>query len=576
MILFEKMLTCSRSYTSPDSFEEMKAQARRLVEAMDTSRDRIAVMTFSSPPPGKRKPAAHGRANLKVLNSSGSVAKKQLIDNIVTLQPGLQADPAGRDVNAAVNAAVKTLHEMPMDTGKYGSKRTGHLFLLTSNLDDAIIGGNFGGVNIHILGVGPVFAPVSTMGADGWCSSLSSSEMGHGLKKIVANDVEYDVEKPVPKTGTDVKEIVGILRMGIDVGVIESGELVFTAGEGCRIKGVMGETTFGALLPGERRNVMVKIEVGNLPEWDEPDDYDNTTLDLDFDHVDRELQATLGELKSTMLTVQAVYHHSVLSSTPSTTITTTVSVDALRYLEGSLWSGSQKSLQGSTAPMRFHDNGEQSRKSFVKAVLIQNLATRHRSAREARHAVEQLRDEVASPLVIRELGHQVWLEGRFGTRQFGDSPRNDGAYTTPMEVFERRFSLENPINRSQDDATPKPRGTNNISMASPHSPRRAKSEFDSLRAHSDSELYTPPPTGKYRHLHQVDRDSPDEAKKLWLRLGSGYDMEDNLKTLRMRGFSYPSDSEEEEEMERRRNSAGQETLVTLRDVRETDFSPWVL
>lgn len=87
----------------------MKLQAKRLVEAMETSRDRVAVMTF---PVGSSNtgPMSSSRDGVHVLNSSGSVAKQQLIDDIALLgQNKWNTDPAARNVRDAVLASVKKL-----------------------------------------------------------------------------------------------------------------------------------------------------------------------------------------------------------------------------------------------------------------------------------------------------------------------------------------------------------------------------------------------------------------------------------------------------------------------------------
>lgn len=564
--------TC-RCYTSPESFEEMKNEAKRLVEAMETSKDRIAVMTFSSPPLGKRKAGtfSRGRANLRVLNSSGSVAKKQLIDNITSLKPGLNAGPAGRDVNAAVNAAIKTLHNMPLDTSKYGSKRSGHLFLITSRLGKGEIRGDFGGVKVHVLGVGPVFNPTSTTGCGGWCVAMASPlEPVHGLKKITSDGIDIPVDKP-PGT-TDVKTIINLLRMGVDVGVIEAGDLFLYPGDGCKLKGTVGETKFPMLLPGEHKSLMVKVEVGDLPGWDSDG--------MDIDEAERQLKATIGQLSSTILTVEAVYHHSHMGS-PETTITTKGSVEVLRYVEG-VWSRSTQDLD-EDMPSFFSEERHQSDKALANAVLVQVLASRHTSSRDARHAVEQLRD-VDSPKVLRELGYQVYLEDRFGTLTISEDPAE--RYSDPMmEAFERQFSLDNMalgdrIHRPGE--TPREFDTVGPDLLMDGNSWNEGGNMGSIGVESDSEDYDIPTRRAVQQVSRLQnrRQSPDEAKKLWIRLGSGY-VEDEVGALRM-----PDDTIEDlddrdvyygtEVGVERRNSVGQETMITLRDVRETAFSPWAL
>ncbi|KAF8253921.1 hypothetical protein K440DRAFT_657063 [Wilcoxina mikolae CBS 423.85] len=562
------------SFTSPESFEQMKTEAKRLVEAMETSKDRVAVMTFKSPPVGKRKPSPRGRPNIRVLNSTGSVAKKQLIEDISMLEPGLTTDPTGRDVPAAVYAAVKTLQKMPVDTGRYGSKRSGHLFLITSKLDNGVIHGDFKGVKVHILGVGPIFNPSSTAGGDGWCAAISSPlDPVSRLQRIVVGGIDIPVDKP--SGATDVKTIINLLRMGVDVGVIEGGDLFLHPGEGCKLKGVLGDTAFPMLLPGERKSLMVKVEVGNLPGWDSDD--------MDIDNVERQLKATLGQLTSTVLTVETVYCHSHLS-TPATTITTKAHVDVLRYVEGCVWSRSTQELN-EDMPEFFTEEKLESDKTIVNSVLVQVLASRHASSRDARNAIEQLKDRVDAPAVLRELGYQVYLEDRFRNRTISESSTGE-IFTEPMmEVFERRFSPED--NDMDETLRPVP------DVAAKPTAREFDKEGSDLLmdgtgpneyrrlnpGHSNSEASA---TTSQRIQPRPERQqSPDEAKKLWMRLG-GYDEENDLGALSMSDDDFEDVDDRdvfygaEKNSVGRSNSVGQDTMVTYRDVRETDFSPWAL
>ncbi|KAA8908230.1 hypothetical protein FN846DRAFT_681147 [Sphaerosporella brunnea] len=418
-------------YTSPESFEEMKNEAKRLVEAMDTSKDRIAVMTFPAPFAGKANATSQSRGEIRVLNSSGSVAKRQLIDDIADLQPGLSADPSRRDVSAAVNAAIKTLHNMPSDTSKYGCKRSSHLFVITSKLHKNAIGDDPGGVKVHILGVGPIFNPTSAMGAKGWCSAVASPlDTAQKLRKIIVDGVEIPVEKP--PGAVDVKSIINLLRMGIDLGVLEEGDLFFYPGEGCKLKGVLGDMAFPTLLPGERKCLMVKLEVGDLPGWD--------SGDMELSHAERQLAATLGELTSTLLTVEVIYRHSQFAALTTKLISKTV-VEIWRYEEGCIWSRSSLDVAHAMPSFLTPEEKIQDDKARVNAVLVQVLAAHHSSARDAWRAIDQLRDHIHAPEVLRELGCQVYLEDRFAVNTITDVDPPFSAYSEPMlEAFERSFS----------------------------------------------------------------------------------------------------------------------------------------
>ncbi|KAI5821251.1 hypothetical protein BZA77DRAFT_299033 [Pyronema omphalodes] len=548
------------SFTSPDSFVQMKAEAKRLIEAMETSRDRVVAMTFSSPHLGKRRASLRGRPHLKVINSTGSVSKKQLLEDLSALELGLVTDPNSRDVTAAINAAVKELRNMPPDNGRYGLKRSGHLFLLTTRLQSGEIQGNFKGIKVHVLGIGPIFNPSSAAGGDGWCAATSSPlDPVSQLQKIVADGVEVPVESP-PKTN-DVKSIVNILRMGLDLGVIQGGDLFLHPGQGCKIKAVLGDAAFPILRPGERKSLMVKIEVSDLPGF--------RSGDSSVKNVERQLKATLGELTSTILNAEAVYCHSHLS-TPATTITTKAQAEVVRFVEGCIWSRSSQDINGDIPDFLIHDDQLQSAKATTDSVLVQVLANRHSSARDARNAIEQLKD-VDAPAVLRELGYQVYLEDRYGTRTVTENSTTESFTEPMMEAFERRLS---PGNKDMD--------LMRRSIANPTAKTAAR-VFD--EENSDLLMDGSPGPGSENRSDQSsssrfkngrpDRNqSPDEARRLWMRL-EGYD-EDDVGALSM------SDEEFDEFDDRNlyygddRSNHGEDTIVTYRNVRETDFSPWAV
>ena len=165
----------------------------------------------------------------------------------------------------------------------------------------------------------------SDMGGTGYCTAVAAPlEIGNGLRRIVADGLEIEVKKPTSlDQGTNMKELLNLLRMGVDIGKISAGSVFLTAGEGCRIRSVFGPVTFSRLLPGDHRTVMVKVSVGDLEHWPpEPVthiDYDDgrSTANhrFDFDELERHLEATLGELKTCILTAEVVYQHSLLPAT---------------------------------------------------------------------------------------------------------------------------------------------------------------------------------------------------------------------------------------------------------------------
>lgn len=520
----------------------MRRQAWKLVEGMDTSRDRIAVMTFSCPLPEKRRPSARVRANLKILNSSGSVAKKQLIGDIAALEPGIQSDPTARDVQAAVMDAIKTLHAMPLDTSKYGSRRSGHLFLITGKMDAGELEGDFGDVKVHILGIGSLFRPSGEIGGNGFCTAVvAPMEIGSGTQKVIANGLEIEIKKPVNLDhGAEIKEMLNLLRTGMDIGRVTSGSVFLTPGEGCRISSIIGPLTFDKLLPGEQRTVMVKIEVGDLENWPpEPVthiDYDDgrrsASHRFDFEDLERHLEATLGELKTCILTAEVVYQHSLL---PATTSRMSVDVQVNRYVRDNVWGSSRSRATTVDRSAPIDGDEDYAPRVAVHELLMQTYAaqaqTSIRELRESAHALD------ISPDVVRELHYREWLAERYclGTA------RQD-MYAASTREFET-FSSPPPAFTTPARSIPQP-------PASPPAPHDHAIAAAIIRNRS-----------------------PDEARKLWMKLG-GFEDEDELAYHERPSGGAARRSFEESEY--RRASTGQDTIITMRNVKETDFSPWIV
>jgi len=70
---------------------------------------------------------------------------------------------------------IRKLKAMPSNLTRYPrADKSVHLFLLTSQLGDVAIDllpeVFVGQMQVHILGIGPVFCPRNEMGHSGWCS----------------------------------------------------------------------------------------------------------------------------------------------------------------------------------------------------------------------------------------------------------------------------------------------------------------------------------------------------------------------------------------------------------------------
>jgi len=99
----------------------MKSGAKRIVESMETSRDRVAATAFPCAMPN----------NEHTLNSSGSVASQQLVEDIISLSRADKHPSIVRNVKELVVVAIRKLKSIPSDPARYSRADSSvHLFLL--------------------------------------------------------------------------------------------------------------------------------------------------------------------------------------------------------------------------------------------------------------------------------------------------------------------------------------------------------------------------------------------------------------------------------------------------------------
>lgn len=604
----------------------MKLQAKRLVEAMETSRDRVAVMTF---PVGSSNtgPMSSSRDGVHVLNSSGSVAKQQLMDDIALLgQNKWNTDPAARNVRDAVLASVKKLKGMPLNTVRYGSHRHAHLFLLTSKLDvgeiELLPEVFFGEIQIHIVGIGALFWPRNEMGASGWCLPTRTLGPRPIPTKTKAGKFEDDVVK---SEGLRVEEIIPLLRKAVDLGALQDLNIELRAGENCKILAVMGDLKYNKILPGEKRSLLVQVQVGDVP-YPDSDEYD-----LDGNHegmprwviLERQLEATLGELKGRLLSVKASYRNSNFSET--TVFSTQRDLEISRFAEDSLWRFSptgnkvvQKERSPPLTPVVAED--------YVKNVLIQRVASMHSSPSRALRAVKEIASSSISrglniDEVSRELVYRDKVEKRFRAAwaKCGESSEEEML----IDLMDRsndhsQAHLDNrkiPQTKAEQlPFTPRPHALlSQMALVNQDCRYRGSRELHNEdRAPFIAAVDSSPDT------ERPNIDPDDEAQRIWQEIkmrqrgvSSGSIKRHSVRSKKVASFygreqledrisdcedmlstvysSIPKSREQreldsEDDVERRmineqRCRSGQETvhsLVTLRDVRETDFGPWAL
>ncbi|PUU82903.1 hypothetical protein B9Z19DRAFT_1120009 [Tuber borchii] len=131
----------------------MKSGAKRIVKSMESLRDRVTVRTF----------LCAMLNNVYTLNSSESVARQQLLKNIMSLSlPQTSIPPSSHNVKEPVMVTIRKLKAMPSDPTRYSrADRKVHLFLLISLVDDGaidlLLGEFMEKMQIQITSIGTMF-----------------------------------------------------------------------------------------------------------------------------------------------------------------------------------------------------------------------------------------------------------------------------------------------------------------------------------------------------------------------------------------------------------------------------------
>ena len=531
-------------YTSRTSFSSMKSGAKRIVESMESARDRVAVMTFPCAMPN----------SVYTLNASGSVARQQLLEDIMSLSlPQPSIPPSSRNVKAAVMAAIRKLKAMPSDPTRYPrADRSTHLFLLTSQLDDGAIDllpeVFMGQMQIHILGIGPVFWPRNEMGSSGWCVPLSTSGPRPNSKDSRSEQMPVTVE-----------EIVSTLRTGVYLGEAQNVVVRLCRVGDSRILEVIGDTEYPRLVPGEKRSLLIKVDPGNpttlttthINTRDPPDDWSAVEQQINS------IQADLGVYETPLLTVTLTYQHSSLP--PNTILSISRSAGVRRYNEHSHWHSSPAlqtklfaSRENSPKPAVTHGEYVYRIRSQKVASMYSNPDRALSEIKAIRASVRRAEGKVDLHDISRELAYRARMEKRFPqSTAVSDS---DGS----VDSARRKFSF------ASDTA----------------------GEVLSYRRDEElcsSSLVPPPDEVPLARLGLEEWDADgegeaeegmDEAQKIWRdmkvrKYGSG----GGGSIGRVR-FSTDANRNGGAGGGGMGSSAGSKSLVRLRDVRETDFGPW--
>jgi len=522
----------------------MKSGAKRIVESMESARDRVAVMTFPCAMPN----------NVYTLNASGSVARQQLLEDIMSLSlPQTSIPPSSRNVKEAVMAAIRKLKAMPSDQTRYPrADRSVHLFLLTSQLDDGAIDllpeVFMGQMQIHILGIGPVFWPRNEMGSSGWCVPLSTSGPRPNSKDNRSEQMPITVE-----------EIVSTLRTGVYLGEAQNVEVRLCGAGDSRILEVIGETEYPRLVPGEKRSLLIKVDPGNptaltathINARDPTDDWSAVEQQINS------IQADLGVYETPLITVTLAYQHS--SHPPGTILSISRTAGVHRYNEHSRWHSSPAlqtklfaSRENSPKPAATH--GE-----YVYRIRSQKVASMYSNTDRALSEIKAIRasarraeGKVDLHDISRELTYRARMEKRF-SQSTAASTRDGLVDGARGKLSFASDATDEVLEHWRDEEL-----RSSLFVSPPDEAPLARLGLEESDADGEDEA----------------EDAMDEAQKIWRdmkvrKYGSGgggsigrvkFSTDVNRKSRAGGGGTG--------------SSAGSKGLVRLRDVRETDFGPW--
>ncbi|CUS14992.1 unnamed protein product [Tuber aestivum] len=522
----------------------MKSKAKRIVESMESARDRVAVMTFPCAFPN----------SVYTLNASGSVARQQLLEDIMSLSlPQTSIPPSSRNVKEALMAAIRKLKAMPSDATRYPrAERSAHLFLLTSQLNDGAIDllpeVFMGQVQIHILGIGPVFWPRNEMGSSGWCVPLSTfgprpnSNVGHSGERSVT-----------------VEEIISTLRTAVDLGEAQNIVVHLHRAGDSRILEVIGDTEYPRLVPGEKRSLLIKVDPGGPINLTAAHDNARSPTD-EWSFVEQQIssiQADLGVYETPLLTVTLTYQHN--NYPPSTTLSISKTAIVHRYNEHSHWHSSpalKTQLLGSpeNSPKRVitHREYVYRIRSLMAASMYSNPDRALSEIQGICAGVRKAEARVDVHDISRELAYRARMEKRFsqsitavtsggcvGHVPTGRSSRRNLSFASDatdevLTYWRDGELLSSPLVRLSDE----------VPLV-----RLGLEEWDA-------------------EVEDGTEEDMDEAQKIWRDIKlKKYGSADVGSIGRVR---FSTDSSENANG----GGTGGKSLVTLRDVKETDFGPW--
>ncbi|KAF3318703.1 hypothetical protein TWF173_006718 [Orbilia oligospora] len=251
--------------------------------------------------------------------------------------------------------------------------------------------GGFEDVRIHVIGVGCVYWPISEViyadardGGGGFCFPTSMMDV---------TTLEDDHSTKLQAVS---RRFVRALRSAESIGMMRDITVTLTPAQNTTIKAIIGKTALKTLRPGERATIMVRMEVTSIYQRHHSISEDG------LEALEEGLYATLGMERMKILQVDVGYKHSLLPA--GTILTTTATAEATIITKDSPWnlmySGSSRtssvyesdgvSRHKYRAPHLLGNVSPTARQNFVRKALIQKVVSEHKNPKDALVAIENI------------------------------------------------------------------------------------------------------------------------------------------------------------------------------------------
>lgn len=482
------------------------------------------------------------RHSIKILFSPNKVYdlnEQEIRDALENLHNDL--DPfcdqhAGSSLENFVEAALKAF------TTQTFVARNKHLILLTSDfeclcVDTVLRKANLEDAQLHIIGISQCYWPQAQdifkkSQYGGWCFPFVSTE-------VTVPDVPFQMAMQ------NMSSFINNLRSRTSVGYLECINIQILPAHNVSIGAILGQQAFERIHAGEKKTLLLRLDVGPEPKLTS-DHATSPISQLEF--IESDLSASLGELDGTLFDVVIKYNHVLFP--PETKLSTSLALNIKRFDANSVWCPFHN-----TNPFYGGWCKSSISSDYIRKALIQKIVSEHEDPKMALEAVQTIAYSTTHQNLdycntIRELRYQI----RFLSKK---SERSNLEYNKSQSLEKESAGKENTMNRKGYILEGPSNLTYNTKLSlegieSNTTPRVLRVAADSSINDSNNILYQSVLPDMIPRVRTADT-----ATRLWQAMDrTEQDFEEIM--VNRRSFSLPHDQ------------------ATLRNIRETEFSPWVV